>query len=415
MTTSNTSFIQEIRGLPRTVWIMAAGTFVDRFGTFVVPFLLLFLTNHGMKEEIAGLAIGLNGFGGLCAAGLGGYLSDRIGRRHTMALSMAGGACTSLLLYAAVVYHEELGGFHLTFLCAYALGLIRGMYHAASSSLVADLVPKEKRVAGFAFLRFAINLGWAMGMTTAGLIAKAGLSFFWLFAIDASTSIVLGLVALFFLPHGVRSSRSESGWSHALKSIRSNHRFIAVCLNALAIGVIYTQLSSSYAFYLRDMLKLPNYEEVFFLIMAINGFLIAIFEIPISAMIRHYPAPRMIALGTFIAAVGFGLMFLLPGFGGMAVGMAVFTLGEMISLPMQGAYVSILAPEQMRGRYNGTIGLMWASSHMFAPVLGIWLLGIHPLLLCGFVVALGAVAATTLVRHRVPDSESSEAVASDNG
>jgi hypothetical protein len=33
-----------LRALPRSAWILFAGTFVNRFGSFVVPFLLLYLT-----------------------------------------------------------------------------------------------------------------------------------------------------------------------------------------------------------------------------------------------------------------------------------------------------------------------------------------------------------------------------------
>ena len=51
--------IQEIRSLPGPVWTLSAGIFVDRFGTFVFPFLVLFLTAEGMGNELAGVAAGL--------------------------------------------------------------------------------------------------------------------------------------------------------------------------------------------------------------------------------------------------------------------------------------------------------------------------------------------------------------------
>ncbi len=46
------------RALPRTVWILFAGTFVLRLASFVFPFLALYLTQPGgLSVQEAGLAI----------------------------------------------------------------------------------------------------------------------------------------------------------------------------------------------------------------------------------------------------------------------------------------------------------------------------------------------------------------------
>ena len=49
------------------------------------------------------------------------------------------------------------------------------------------------------------------------------------------------------------------------------------------------------------------------------------------------------------------------------LGMAVFTLGEIIALPIGMAYSSNLAPESMRGRYFGFRGMTWALSGFGRP------------------------------------------------
>ena len=41
------SLFAELRSLPRAYWVLVAGWFVNRFGTFVYPFLTLFLTERG--------------------------------------------------------------------------------------------------------------------------------------------------------------------------------------------------------------------------------------------------------------------------------------------------------------------------------------------------------------------------------
>ena len=176
MTTPKTTFLQEIRSLSRPIWIMAGGVFVDRFGLFVVPFLIMFLTSHGISETMAGITASLTGVGGLVGGGLGGFLSDRIGRRKTMALSMFGSAGFAIVLYTLALFAASSGILWPLMLSTMGYGLSRAMYHTASSSLVADLVPPESRVAAFAVLRFAINLGFGLGMACAGFLAEISLS-----------------------------------------------------------------------------------------------------------------------------------------------------------------------------------------------------------------------------------------------
>ena len=40
------SMIADLRALPRAFWILFAGTFINRFGTFVWPFLTIYLTRQ---------------------------------------------------------------------------------------------------------------------------------------------------------------------------------------------------------------------------------------------------------------------------------------------------------------------------------------------------------------------------------
>lgn len=412
MTSPNTSFLYEIRTLSRPIWILSIGTFFDRFGFFAVPFLVIFLTNEGMSKELAGVAAGLIGVGGIGAAVLGGFLADRIGRRRTIAISMLGGALATLALYFSAVESEHLGGFWLTFVVAIAYGLVRGMYHAASSSLVADLAPPNQLVAAFTILRFAINLGFALGMGAAALLFYLKSSFLWLYGIDAATSLIFGVIALTSLPHGVQSRKEESGWLPALQSLRGNRRFLGLCLNTFVVALILNQWGTSFAYHLNNQEGFPP--EIYGIIMAANGLLIVFFEIPISARVRRLSAPNVIAAGTAVAAIGFGLNAFVPGVAGWlalstnlsivwltttcwVLTMTVFTVGEMITFPMQGAYVAVLAPEKMRGRYNGATGLTWSLAMIISPVLGMALLNLGFGVLCAVTTVLGIGSALLLL------------------
>ncbi len=59
-------FRDQLRSLPPAVWILLGGTFINRFGQFVMPFLVIYLTRIGYSTARAGLALGA----GLSMAGM---------------------------------------------------------------------------------------------------------------------------------------------------------------------------------------------------------------------------------------------------------------------------------------------------------------------------------------------------------
>ncbi|HET9323431.1 MAG TPA: MFS transporter, partial [Gaiellaceae bacterium] len=92
---------QGIRSLPRPVWILCAGSFVNRFGSFVAVFLVLYLRDKGYSIPESGFVVSLYGAGNVLAAAVGGLLADRLGRRNAIALSMFSSAATLLALSQA--------------------------------------------------------------------------------------------------------------------------------------------------------------------------------------------------------------------------------------------------------------------------------------------------------------------------
>ena len=102
------SFAQNLGALPRASWVLFAGTFVNRFGTFVMPMLAIYLTRSGYSIAQTGIAISAYGGGHIVTSILGGHLADRFGRRNTIALSMFASGAAMLALsqargYAAIV------------------------------------------------------------------------------------------------------------------------------------------------------------------------------------------------------------------------------------------------------------------------------------------------------------------------
>jgi predicted MFS family arabinose efflux permease len=67
-------------GLNRSVWLLSLASLINRSGTMVMPFLVLFLVKErGFTTTQAGQSLALYGLAAMCAAYLGGWLCDRFG------------------------------------------------------------------------------------------------------------------------------------------------------------------------------------------------------------------------------------------------------------------------------------------------------------------------------------------------
>lgn len=348
--------------LPRAVWTLYAGAFINRFGTFVMPFLVIYLTRHGYSAEQAGIAIGAYGAGHLVASMLGGHLADRIGRRNTIAFSMFASCAAMLALSQARAYPAIVA-------IVLVVGAASEMYRPASGALIGDLVPQEQRVTAFAVFRLANNLGFAAGPATAGLIADH--SFLALFIADAATSLVFGVIALVALPHGARSQSDaphvSGGFRHALR----NEPFVIFLLAMLCITWIEPQVTSTFPLYLQQS---GFSAKTYGFLISLNGALVVMFELALTSWTRRHPPQRILALGYALFGAGFALIGLAHSIPALMLCVAVWTSGEMIFAPVAGAYASTLAPEEFRGRYQGLYTFAWSIGLLAGPALGTFLL-----------------------------------------
>ncbi len=53
----HSSLIHDLKALPRAAWFLYAGTFINRFGAFVIPFLAIYIRQRGFTEADAALAL----------------------------------------------------------------------------------------------------------------------------------------------------------------------------------------------------------------------------------------------------------------------------------------------------------------------------------------------------------------------
>ena len=378
------TLLSSLRALPRPAWILCFGTFLNKFGAFVVPFLTLYLTSRGCTVGETGLAIGAYGVGNMAASLLGGHLADKLGRRKTIVLSMFSGAVVMMLL-------SQARGLPAIIVLTALTGLTNEFYRPASTALLADLVPPGQRITAFAALRMAFNAGFAFGPATAGFLAAFG--YFWLFAGDAATSVLFGLVAWFALPRGGRGQQANASWGEALRVLRRDRQLHQLLLANFAIGLLFFQMASTFGLH---VLHLGFSAATYGAIVSLNGALVVFFELPLTTVTRRFPMRRVMAAGYLLSGLGYALNVFAHSVSALVGCMILFTLGEMVVMPMSSAYLANLAPPDMRGRYMGVSGLTWGLALIIGPAAGMKLFESNPAAYWLTCLALGALAAAVI-------------------
>ena len=78
----------------------------------------------------------------------------------------------------------------------------------------------------------------------------------------------------------------------------------------------------------------------------------------------------MVALGGVLIGVAFSSLTGVRGVWAMVAMVFVWTLGEIVSSPPASAFVADRSPDHARGRYQASLGMMFALGGVIGPVLG---------------------------------------------
>jgi MFS family permease len=384
-----TNLISDIKGLDRSVHVLIIGQFINRFGSFVMPFLALYLSGIGIGMGNVALVLGVMSVGGMFGPIVSGYLSDALGRRNTIVVALISGAISTVALYHCHTLPQFLVVGFLHGFCGF-------LYGPASNALLTDLVPEDKRAIAFALMRLAINAGFAAGPAVAGLLfTRAPMLIFYG---DAFSTLVFAGLSFAMLPHGLRTVAGRitspkviwQSWREALSDMLRNRPFVFLILSTLLMEIAFVQAFNVLAITTTGRgLSAAQYGVV----MALNGVLIIFLEIPLNQWVRRFDLRRVLVIGIILVAAGcasFGAMRTQQGF---FIGMTLFTLGEMLALPISMSYASTLAPKAYRGRYFGLRGIVWATAGLMGSS-GVWFygkLGDHWWYIAGGIGFMGAV------------------------
>ena len=349
---------------PRQFWVVVITSFIDGIGnTMVFPFFALYVTQKfhvGMTQ--AGLLLGTFSLAGLVGGGIGGALTDKLGRRKLILFGLVFSAVSSILLG---ITNRLL----LMYPISVLIGLIGSIADPARGAMIADILPESKRSEGFGILRVVGNMTWMIGPTIAGFVASK--SFLTLFLTDATLSCIVALIVYrFILETKPQTPEGHEGQSIAQTmsgygAVFRNAPFVAFIVSSILMGIVYLQMYGTLSVYLRD-----NYginPQGYGILMSTSAITVILLQFWTTRQIKTRPPFQMMALGAIFYAIGFTLFGIVGTFLLFALNIVIITIGEMIVVPTSQTLVAGFAPEEMRGRYMAVFGLSWAIPSTIGP------------------------------------------------
>jgi predicted MFS family arabinose efflux permease len=270
-------------GLGAEFWILGAGTFINRAGTMVVPFMTLYLVT-ARRFSVVGAGELLAGFGAgaLVAPLVGGALADHAGR----GITLLGSTLTTSATLVALAYTRSPAAIVALVLL---LGVTLEAPRPVTQALVADLVAEQDRVRAYSVLFWLSNLGFAVAMASAGFLAQTGFTV--LFWADAVTGLVFGVLVSRFVREPDRRDDAPvsdlGGYTQVLR-----HRAMAgFTLAVMTYYFVYLQSDATLPLAVHRSGLSPR---VYGMCMALNGALICLAQPLLSPRLsRRDPRTRM--------------------------------------------------------------------------------------------------------------------------
>lgn len=351
------------RGLSREVWFMALTMLVNRAGAMVIPFLSLYLTSYlDFSMSQVGWILSFYGFGSVAGVFMGGKMSDLFGYYRVMYLSLiATGIVFFIIQYITDFYTFCAGIFLLTF--------VADTFRPAVWVALDDYSEPENRTRSVTLIRLAINLGFSLGPALGGLIIMY-LSYRSLFLVDGITCLMASVIIIVFLRQKSALKKKDENQDEPKVSPYTDRDYLIFWVGMFLMGFIFMQVFSTIPLYYNQVLGLE--ESHIGLLLAMNGFLIFILEMPIVHSLEKGKLDnlKIIVAGSFFLVLSFLVLNIGSWVGFAIIGIVFMTFGEMLGFPFSNAYALERSKRGSQGSYMAMYSMSFSVAHILGPNIG---------------------------------------------
>jgi MFS family permease len=376
-----------------------------------LPFLLVYLSRiRDLDLVTAGLAVSTVALAGFAGNPFGGWLTDRLGSRWSLACGLTIAAVGAFLIAGVHSPWEA-------FVAVSVAGFGAAVVVPSQDSLIAVVVEPPDRATVFAVRNATLNAGYGIGAIGASLIADltSSASFVLLYVVDGLTFLAFVPVLWLLLPDaGMRPAEvgrpgpgeARSGYAVVLRDRTFLRTWVLI---AFLVAVGFSQTLAAFPAFATGNGGISA--AALSIAFAINTVIVVVAQLPVLRLMEGHRRTTGIVVACALWATAWAVTFLagqltgMRAVAGFCLALGVFGIGETFLAPSQAALINDLAPDDLRGRYNGLYTLAWTTGFLLGPVVAASALaaGRAGPLFAGLIVACGIAALGALrLRSHLP-------------
>lgn len=359
-------------GLPKSVFVLFIVRIINCFGSFVYPFLTMFLTiKLGYSEEKAGFFVTAVVIAGSIGLLSGGKLADRFGRKKIFVIL----STASALSFVACAFLDKSTAIPWLIIVS---NLFLGGVLPCINAMLTDMADPEKRKAAFSLIYLGTNIGVAIGPIVAGFLFNDYIRL--IFLLDAATTLISLIPVIIFIKETIpsRDKIIEVNGSERITEKSEKGNVISILLRRPML-VIFAFISLIYTFvYSQNYFSLPIYlnlhfgdrgPKVYGTLMSTNAIVVILLTIFLINMMKNTKPIINIAFAGILYAVGFGVIYIITNEIFLILSTIIWTLGEIIQTINTSVYVANNSPITHRARFSGLISFITDIGFITSPVI----------------------------------------------
>lgn len=339
-----------------TIWTTVALDLVG-FG-IVLPVLPLYARRYHASAGVAGALVAAFSLAQLLASPLWGRVSDRVGRKPVLVVSLFGTAVGSLLTGLA-------GALPLLFLGRIVDGASGASVSVAQAS-VADVAEPQQRARLFGLLGAAFGLGFVLGPAIGGALSPISprLPFF----VAAGIATINGLVAIRRLPE-TRSRAERPAIRAPLERWWRSAGLVQLLTIAFLALVAFSAFEGTFALF--GDRRLGLHQSSIYVVFTIIGVLIAVDQVVlVHPVVARFGERAALQIGLVLNAGGLAILPLVHSRWALAPSLVLLTAGQGLVTPTLSSTVAGQVEADDRGRVLGVQQSAGGLARVVGPALG---------------------------------------------